>query len=232
MAPHPFVHAALALALALALASACGGGSSGSVAAEKGNQREEDAPSGDETTPAAEQAGSPDFRLSDLDGNELRLADLRGSIVVLEWFNPDCPFVAHAHSRRGPLRRMAAGWKARGVVWLAINSGAPGKQGTGREHNREMAANFGIRHPVLLDETGEVGRLYGAERTPHLVVIDARGSIAYAGAIDNAPRGNVRGGGEREAYVEAALEALTAGEAVDRPATASYGCTIKYADSD
>ncbi len=133
---------------------------------------------------------APAFALPDVDGKTLSLAEFAGKTVVLEWFNPDCPFVKYAHAEAGPLRTMA---KDRGseIVWLAINSGAPGKQGAGAERNREAKQEYAIEHPILLDESGAVGRSYGATNTPHMFVIDPSGKLTYAGALDNAPMGTV-----------------------------------------
>jgi len=171
---------------------------------------------------------APDFTLRDLEGTPHELSQYRGKTVVLEWFNPLCPFVKYAHTE-GPLQSMAKTKVEGGIVWLAINSGAPGKQGHGAEVNREGASGYGMTHPILLDETGEVGRAYGAEKTPHMYVIDPEGKLLYRGAIDNAPFGEVDGGGAYVDYVEAALEALAAGKTIEPAETPSYGCTVKYA---
>ncbi len=171
---------------------------------------------------------APDFTLKDLDGNEHRLSDHKGKIVVLEWWNPGCPFVKYAHTE-GPLATMAAEETKNGVVWLTINSGAPGKQGAGLEGSREGVETFKMTNPVLLDESGEVGRAYGAEKTPHMYVIDVEGTLVYRGAIDNAPIGEVDGGGEAINYVAAALANVRAGRPVATPETPAYGCTVKYA---
>ncbi|MFO7567370.1 MAG: redoxin domain-containing protein [Enhygromyxa sp.] len=133
---------------------------------------------------------APGFSLPDLDGETVSLADFAGKTVVLEWFNPDCPFVKFAHGE-GPLASMATEQRKAGVVWLAINSGAPGKQGTGVERNREAASEWTMEHPLLLDEDGKVGHAYGATTTPHMFVIDGEGKLVYAGGLDNAPLGRV-----------------------------------------
>jgi peroxiredoxin len=135
---------------------------------------------------------APGFSLPDLDGKTVSLADFAGKTVVLEWFNPDCPFVKYAHTE-GPLAAMAVEQSEAGVVWLAINSGAPGKQGAGVERNREAAAEWKMSHPILLDEDGKVGHAYGATTTPHMFVIDGAGKLVYAGGLDNAPLGRVDG---------------------------------------
>jgi peroxiredoxin len=183
-------------------------------------------------TAAAAEIGqpAPDFTLSDLDGKPVKLADYKGKIVVLEWFNPGCPFVVAAHTK-GSLVDAAARASKQGVVWLAINSGAPGKQGTGVALNRKAQAEWKIGNPILLDEAGTVGKAYGATNTPHLFVVDAAGKLAYAGAVDNSPDGE-RGapqGGALVEYATAAVEALRAGRPVGVTSTKAYGCGVKYA---
>ncbi len=172
-------------------------------------------------------APAPDFTLTDISGKPHRLADYAGKTVVLEWFNPQCPFVNHAHTE-GSLVSMAKEQTERGVVWLAINSGARGKQGHGTEANLAGAKKFGLSHPILQDETGAVGHAYGAKKTPHVYLIDPAGTLVYQGAIDNAPFGEVDGDGPKVNLLAAALTELEAGKAVATPQTAPYGCTVKY----
>jgi peroxiredoxin len=173
---------------------------------------------------------APDFTLKDLDGHEVSLASLHGKVVVLEWFNPGCPFVRASHSK-GSLKGTAKKHAARGVVWLAINSAARGKQGYEPSVNSDAARTFGLEHPILRDETGAVGRAYGATNTPDMFVIDKNGVLVYAGAIDNSPdgEGEAPTGGSLVNYVDAALEDLAAGRPVRTPATKPYGCSVKYA---
>ena len=172
---------------------------------------------------------APDFTLRDLDGNEVRLSDQKGKVVVLEWFNPECPFVKASHTK-GSLKDAAAKAQANGVVWFAINSNAPGTQGSALEANQKAKAEFGMNHPILRDEDGAVGKLYGAKRTPHMFVINAEGVLVYAGAIDNSPDGEGESptGGTLVRYVEEALADLAAGKPVRTTQTEAYGCTVKY----
>jgi len=172
---------------------------------------------------------APDFVLKDLDGQEVRLSDSRGKVTVLEWFNPQCPFVNLSHTK-GSLKGTAARHVAQGVVWLGIDSAAPGKQGYDLDAIRAAVTRFGISHPILRDETGAVGHAYGASNTPHMFVIDRAGTLVYAGAIDNSPdaEGQSPQGGSLVNYVDAALDDLAAGRPVRTSRTKPYGCGVKY----
>jgi len=180
---------------------------------------------------------APDFTLTDTDGKAVKLSALRGKTVVLEWFNPDCPFIKHAHSK-GPLKDFAKRVSNAQLVWLSINSSAPGKQGSGAPRNQQAKLEYGIENRILLDETGVVGHAYGAEKTPHLFVIDEKGVLVYRGGLDNAPIGVVDEqrphlpGHTKDAlepYLEYALADHAGHKALRLPDTPAYGCTVKYA---
>ena len=175
---------------------------------------------------------APGFSLQDVSGKTVTLADLRGKVVVLEWFNPECPFVKNAHLR-GALRTLGNEAMDQGVVWLAINSSAPGRQGAGKATNQKGIDDFGIRYPVLLDPSGKVGRAYGATKTPEMFVINAKGQIVYHGALDNTGSGDPEDakGGTHEIFVATAMRA-----AIKDPTSSQifaqqkpYGCSVKYA---
>ena len=178
---------------------------------------------------AAVGSPAPDFTLTDTDGKTVTLSSFRGKIVVLEWFNPDCPFVVNAHGEKGVLRSMASAWAAKNVAWLAINSSGEGKQGHGLDRNKTARTGYAMSHPVLLDPAGSVGRSYGAKTTPHVFVIDAKGTLIYKGAVDNAPMGEIPEGSVREPWLQTALEEAVAGKPVTKADTRSYGCSVKYA---
>lgn len=184
-------------------------------------------------TPAQEKAvvgrPAPDFTLTDLNGAEFTLSEALAeegvNAVVIEWFNPDCPFVQKHHKHNQTMARLAAQFEERGVRWIAINSAAEGAQGAGIKRNKSAATECGIRYPILLDTYGEVGKLYEARTTPQMFVIDGDGVLVYSGAIDD--NESMRKLGEVN-YVEAALTATLAGKAVETPVTKPYGCSVKY----
>jgi len=173
---------------------------------------------------------APDFTLTGLDGKAVKLSSFKGKTVVLEWFNPGCPFVKKSHGV-GSLVDTAKRHTKAGVVWLAINSGGDGKQGADPKLNVEAAKTWSMVHPILRDPAGTVGKAYGATNTPHMFVIDKTGTLVYAGAIDNSPdaEGKSPSGGKLINYVDATLEDLAAGRAVRTPSTKAYGCGVKYA---
>ena len=176
---------------------------------------------------AAAEAGepAPDFTLTDTDGVEHSLASYReqGKTVVLEWFNPDCPFVKKHHQKTKSMAETRAAFAD--VVWLAINSGAPGKQGYGVERNARARTEYGIEYPVLLDPEGTVGRAYGAKTTPQMFVIASDGTVLYAGAIDD---DSTTGAPGQHNHVKKALAELARGEKIEVAKSKPYGCSVKY----
>jgi peroxiredoxin len=174
-------------------------------------------------------AAAPDFTLKDTEGKSVHLADYKGKYVVLEWFNPGCPFVKASHTK-GSLVTFAKTEQKKGVVWLSINSGAAGKQGNGADATRAAVKTFDMSNPVLLDESGTVGHAYGATNTPHMFVIGKDGKVLYAGAIDNSPDGEGQSpqSGKLVNYVDQALTQSMTGHTVDVSSTKPYGCSVKY----
>lgn len=175
---------------------------------------------------------APDFVLKDLDAKEVRLSDFKGKIVVLEWFNPECPFIKRAHERTLSLKDKASSYAGKGVVFLAINSNGPGKQGHEKAANIAGKSAWGITYPILLDPDGSVGKQYGALRTPHMFIVDRSGKLVYSGAVDN-----TRGGDPEDAdpppaknYLDEALTDLLKGRTPQTPQTEPWGCTVKYAN--
>ncbi len=165
----------------------------------------------------------PNFSLKNYDDKEVKLADYKGKIVVLEWFNYECPFVRYHYEKTSTMKDLAAKYKDKNVVWLAINSTS--HQETAR--NKEYAEKSKILYPILDDSSGKVGRAYHATNTPHIFIIDHNGNIVYNGAIDNAPLGRVPENEKLINYVDMALEELTP-KKVSMAKTKPYGCTVKY----
>ena len=166
-------------------------------------------------------AQAPNFTLEDQTGKKVSLSDFAGKVVVLEWINPDCPFVLR-HANAKTMYTLAEKYGAKGVVWLGINS----TNYADRAVNAKWIATNHLPYAVLDDHAGEVGHLYGAKTTPHMFVIDPSGKLAYEGGIDDDPGGS-KGSGALN-YVDRALDELTSGKPVSTPQSKPYGCSVKY----
>jgi peroxiredoxin len=175
---------------------------------------------------------APNFKLADANGKAVSLSDFRGKTVVLEWHNPGCTFVKK-HYGSGNMQKAQAAAAKDGVVWLTINSGAPGKQGhmSGAEAKALLAQSGARPAAYLLDPRGVVGKVYDAKTTPHMYVVNKAGTLVYAGGIDDKPTANPADVTSARNHVLAALSEIKAGKAVSVTASRPYGCAVKYSDS-
>jgi peroxiredoxin len=175
---------------------------------------------------------APNFKLRDVDGRVVTLSDYKGKTVILEWNNPECPFV-RKHYDSGNMQKTQAVAAANGAVWLSINSSAPGKQGhmSAAQAKAVVAKEKARASAYLLDPRGAVGKGYGAKTTPHLYVINAAGTLVYAGGIDDKPTKDKDDIAGARNHVLAALSELKAGKAVSVATSRPYGCAVKYSDS-
>jgi len=174
-------------------------------------------------------ADAPDFSAPDSKGKTHTLAQHKGKYVVLEWFNPECPFVKK-HYGSGNMQKLQEEFTGKGVVWLTIDSSAPGMEGnlSADQANAKMAELKMRSSALLLDPDGKAGRTYGAKNTPHMFIINPEGKIIYAGAIDSKPSANSADIASSTNYVKAALEESMGGKAVTTANTKPYGCSVKY----
>jgi hypothetical protein len=174
---------------------------------------------------------APAFSVKDITGNTQSPSQYKGKILVLEWNNPGCPFVKK-HYGSGNMQALQQYAVGKGVVWLAINSGGPGKEGymDADGAKAQIAKVGGHESAYILDPEGTLGKLYGAKATPHMFVIDQNGVLAYQGAIDDKPTpdpDDIKGANN---YVKAAIDALLAGKPLAISETRAYGCGVKYKD--
>lgn len=171
---------------------------------------------------------APDFTFTDLAGKTQKLSDFRGKVVVLEWLNPACPYVVR-HYRSGNMQSTQTVAAADGAVWLQVNSTAMGDLDP--EKSVEWQKKQGVVATAYIrDQSGKLGRLFGAQTTPHCFVIGRDGTLAYQGAIDDQSQATQANTPASHNYVKAALEALKAGQAVEKATTQPYGCGVKYGD--
>jgi peroxiredoxin len=173
---------------------------------------------------------APDFTLTDVNGKTVKLADFKGKHVVLEWTNPNCPFVVK-HYGSNNMQSLQKDKTAKDVVWLSVNS-------TAKSHQDYMAPTAlsskmigewkAVPTGLLMDESGKVGKSYQAKTTPHMYVIDPKGTLVFAGGIDDKRSANPADIKGAKNFVRTALEESMAGKAVSTPTATPYGCSIKY----
>jgi len=172
---------------------------------------------------------APDISATDSKGKTQTLSQYKGKYVVLEWFNPDCPFVKK-HYGSGNMQKLQQEFTGKGVVWLTIDSSAPGMEGnlTADQANAKISEWKSHSTALLLDSDGKAGRTYGAKNTPHMFVINPEGKVIYEGAIDSKATPNPADISSSTNYVKVALDESLAGKTVTTPSSRPYGCSVKY----
>jgi peroxiredoxin len=161
----------------------------------------------------------PKFELKDHQGNMVSSDSLAGKVVIFEWINPDCPFVRR-HYREATFQKLVKDFGDK-IVWLSVNS----TNYMDAEPSSNWVKSNKLTWPILVDQTGEVGKLFGAQTTPHVFVFDAAGKLAYQGAVDNDEYGTEP---NRKNYLNDAINAVLAGSELAVPETKAYGCSVKY----
>jgi len=177
-------------------------------------------------------SAAPDFSLTDAQGKTHSLSEYKGKYVVLEWFNPECPFVKK-HYGTSNMQNLQKQYTDKGVVWLTIDSNAPGTEGSiTPEQAQKVSASWKTHQTaLLLDPEGKAGRAYGAKNTPNMVIISPEGKLDYEGAIDSKASPNPADIPSSTNYVKAALDESLAGKRITTPQTKPYGCSVKYKSS-
>lgn len=173
---------------------------------------------------------APVFSGIDTYGAKVSLADFMGKPIILEWTNHECPYV-RKHYNSGNMQRLQRDLTEAGVIWISIISSAAGMQGyVSAKQANELAAERGAyANVVLLDESGDIGRLYNAKTTPEMFLIDEQGVLRYMGAIDDKPSAQSKSLKGAHNYVRSAWASFSAGTEITSTVTKPYGCSVKYA---
>jgi peroxiredoxin len=175
---------------------------------------------------------APAFTGTDNLGKTHSLSDFKGKLVVLEWHNQGCPYVGkHYNSGNMPATQKQA--RAKGVVWLAVNSTAVDAYDYRKPADLAswLKTKDAVPTATLMDVDGKVGRAYGARTTPHMYLIDPQGKLVYAGAIDSIPSASASDIKTATNYINQALDEALAGKPLSKPTSQAYGCSIKYANA-
>lgn len=172
---------------------------------------------------------APAFSLSDTNGKTVNLADYKGKTVVLEWNNPECPFVKK-HYESANMQGLQSKYTKEDVVWLSVNSTEPGHPEFKKPDvmNGILKTSKASPTAYLMDESGTTGKNYGAKTTPHMYVINGQGTLVYAGGIDDKRSANIADIKIARNYVSAALDEMKAGKPISVSTSTPYGCSVKY----
>lgn len=171
-----------------------------------------------------------DFNLRNVDGKQVSLAnykDAKGYIVVFTCNT--CP-VSQAYMDR--VEALNKTFAPKGYPVVAINTNDPiASPGDNYEKMQELAKNKEFSYPYLEDPDHVFTRKYGANRTPHVFLLQKSNKgneVAYIGAIDNDTEGV---NDKRENYVQNAIAQLMQGKKPVVNFTKAIGCTIKWKKS-
>lgn len=172
---------------------------------------------------------APTFTLKDTNGKTVNLADYKGKTVVLEWHNPECPFVKK-HYTSTNIPGLQSKYTKDGVVWLAVNSTETAHQDYRKPDvlNAMLKSGYGTPSAYLMDESGATGKSYGAKTTPHMYIINREGTLVYAGGIDDKRSADVADIKVAKNYVATALDEMKAGKNITTATSTPYGCSVKY----
>ncbi|PZN97048.1 MAG: thioredoxin family protein [Hyphomicrobiales bacterium] len=175
-------------------------------------------------------APAPAFEAVDADGKPRKLSEFAGKTVILEWTNHDCPYV-RKHYTSATMQTLQKDMAKEGVVWLSVVSSPVGEQGhvDGAKANELTKSRDAAPAAVLLDPNSKMARAYGATTTPHMYIVDPKGTLAYMGAIDDKPSASAASLTGAKSYVRQAVAELKAGKPVSEASTKAYGCAVKYA---
>ncbi|MCM0606361.1 MAG: redoxin family protein [Xanthomonadaceae bacterium] len=186
-------------------------------------------PAFSENAPKSEFKPAKDFKLMVLGTRKLMtLEQFKGAPLVLEWSNPDCPFV-QKHYDSDNMQKLQKKYTALGIKWGIVFSGKTAKI------KEKLLKNYYRRDKkiakdvlLLTDESGDAGHDYGAKTTPHLFVIDAKSNLVYFGAIDDHRSADDNGFDKAKNFVAPVLDDLIAGKTPTQEPQAPYGCSVKY----
>ncbi len=172
---------------------------------------------------------APAIGAKDINGEAVSLANLQNKVVVLEWINFECPFV-QKYYQSGAMQKLQAEATARDVAWITVNSGAVGKQGyldPTKMAEATKKAGSNASH-VVVDSDGSIGKAYDAKVTPHMIIINKDGKLAYDGAIDSKATTDAADIATADKLFASALDSVLAGKEVENAKNKPYGCGVKY----
>jgi hypothetical protein len=169
----------------------------------------------------------PDFKARDFDGKIHQRSDYKGKIIVLEFYDLECP-ACRLRYETGLMQKLQREFTAKGVIWLAVSSIAPDSPAhrTPEQMKKEWAAQK-IGATAWLDDSDRgIAFSNGVSSIPELRILDAKGIMSYAGPVDEAASGGDRTKGRN--FAREVLTNLLEGDPVRMDNTSALnGCPLK-----
>ena len=178
----------------------------------------------DQALKLGEPIPKTDVEMKNVDGRMLSIRDVIGENGTLIIFSCNhCPFVKAWQER---IVKIGNKYREKGIGVILINSNDPDEYAVDDlEHMKKLAKREGYKFPYVVDETSNIARAFNANRTPEVFLFDEENKLVYHGAIDDNPHKPKK---VEEHYLINALDALLAGEEIEKQKTRSVGCSIKF----
>jgi thiol-disulfide isomerase/thioredoxin len=167
----------------------------------------------------------PNISLTDITGKTHTLKDYQGKIVVIDFWSINCP-VSKAYEAR--LKKLHADYASKGIVFLALDANSNEVDKSAKDPYaaiKDYVKQQSVPYPILIDTGNAIADRFDAKTTPHVFILDGKGKLRYAGAIDDDDNGSK--GDKATPFVRQALDALMAGKEPPAANTKPHGCSIK-----
>ena len=168
-------------------------------------------------------AAAPDFSLvNSVDGKTVDMKPADGKLKVVVFTCNQCPYAKAFESR---IIELGKSYAEKGVVFYAVDSNDDARfPEETMENMKARAVEKGYPFPYLKDGDSKIARAYGARVTPHVFVVDGKGTVRYRGYVDDSAKVEER----KTTGLTDALNALLAGQEVAQTVTREFGCSIKF----
>ena len=168
-------------------------------------------------------ASAPDFSLvNSVDGKTVDMKPADGKLKVVVFTCNQCPYAKAFESR---IIELGKSYAEKGVVFYAVDSNDDARfPEETMENMKARAVEKGYPFPYLKDGDSKIARAYGARVTPHVFVVDGKGTVRYRGYVDDSTKVEER----KTTGLSDALNALLAGQEVAQTVTREFGCSIKF----
>lgn len=172
---------------------------------------------------------APEIIADDTHGHTFVLSQLYDTPIILEWTNFSSPYVKK-HYQTKNMQSLQHEFAERGAIWITVMSSGPASKSYLNAEQANIVVNKlgAVPAHILIDETGEIGKTYGATRTPEVFIIDREGDLVYSGAIDNDPSLNSKNVKNATNYIKLTFYSMRNNTLFQNNSIKPYGTPIPY----